>query len=272
MEPIMSSAIRTTLRHFMIAASAAIVANGCLIDRGPLVPSWSQVEPQQFCTGDTLRASYDFLGMRTCPAGVDCSPFFPTVAVSSSPMSFSPMSFRDYSAGFNFTPAGDSVTVTFDIDRDSVLIPTDEFRDGTRVFLQRPGNADANRIARRITGAIDTELVIAGMCAGALPTYTPASVETLPQFSTRLGLNTVCNTNSIDVDVTLRTASGESYSTTLLPGGCLSTSMPGVPAALRGTQLIEARPRVLPPGTMCSATGPNTPPPTLRLTTNRSCG
>ncbi len=263
---------RNPVRCCIIAACAAIVANGCLIDRGPLLPAWAEVAPRQFCSGDTLRASYDFLGGRTCPAGVDCSPFFPNVAVSSAPSSFSPMAFRNYAAAFDFTPAGDVVTVAFDIDRDNVLIPTEEIRDGTRVFLQRTGIADNNLTARRITGAIDTELVFPGMCAGATPTYAPAAVETLPQFSARLGLNTVCSTSTTDVNVTLSVASGESFSTTLAPGTCLSTSMPGVPAALRGTQLIEARPAVLPPGTLCSATGPSTPPPTLRLTTNRSCG
>lgn len=261
----------TLFRFSAIAVCSVVVASGCLLDRSPILPGWPRLEPQQFCPGDTVRASYDFLGGRTCPAGVDCAPYLPNVAISSAPASFSPMSFRAYAASFDFTPAADSVTVTFDIDRDNVLVPTDEFRDGTRVFLQRP-SPDTNLVARRIAAPIVTELVFPGMCAGATPTYAPASLETLPRLSARLGLDTICNNNGFDVVVTLSGASGTVYSTMVSPGMCLSTASPGVPAGARGAQVIEARPLVTPPGTMCSATGPNTPPPTLRLTTNRSCG
>lgn len=260
-----------TFRFCAIAACAVIVANGCVLDRSPILPPWPNLEPMQYCPGDTVRASYDFLAGRTCPAGVDCSPFVPNVAISSSPASFAPMSFRSYAAGFDFTPAADAVTVTFDVDRDPVLVPTEEFRDGFRVFSSRP-SPDSSLTTRRITGAIGNELVFPGMCAGASPTYAPVSLETLPRLSPRLGLDTVCNNNGFDVVVTLTNASGTVYSTMVSPGRCLSTSMPGVPAGARSTQVIEARPLAMPPGTMCSATGPSTPPPTLRLTTSRTCG
>jgi hypothetical protein len=258
-------------RFCAIALCSALVASGCVLDRSPILPGWPRLEPQQFCPGDTVRASYDFLGGRTCPAGVDCTPFLPNVALSSTPASFSPTSFRGYTGGLDFTPAGDTVTVTFDIDRDSVLVPTDEFRDGMRVFSSH-ASPDTNLTARRITAPISTELVFPGMCAGATPTYVPASLETLPRLSPRLGLDSVCNNNGFDVIITLSGPGGTLYSSMVPPGMCLSTSMPGVPAGARGTQVIEARPLVTPPGTMCSATGPSTPPPTLRLTTNRSCG
>lgn len=261
----------TLFRFSAIAVCSVVVASGCLLDRSPILPGWPRLEPQQFCPGDTVRASYDFLGGRTCPSGVDCAPFIPNVAVTSAPASFSPMSFRAYTAGFDFTPAGDSVTVTFDIDRANVLVPTDEFRDGVRVFSSHP-SPDTNLVARRITAPIVNELVFPGMCAGASPTYAPASLETLPRLSSRLGLDTVCNNNGFDVVVTLNSASGSVYTTMVSHGMCLSTTMPGVPAAARGAQVIEARPLAMPPGTMCSATGPSTPPPTLRLTTHRSCG
>jgi hypothetical protein len=267
----MRSLSSTLFRFSAIAVCSVVVASGCLLDRSPILPGWPRLEPQQYCPGDTLRASYDFLAGRTCPAGVDCTTYFPNVTVSSSPASFSPMSFRNYVAGFDFTPAGDAVTVTFDIDRDNVLVPTEEFRDGTRVFLQRP-SPDTNLTARRITSPISTELVFPGMCAGATPINTPATLETLPRFSPRLGLDTVCNNSGIAVNVTLSAADGSTYSTMMPNGNCISTSMPGVPAGIRATQVIDARPLALPPGTMCSATGPSTPPPTLRLTTTRSCG
>ncbi len=260
-----------TFRFCAIAACAVIVANGCLLDRSPILPPWPTLEPMQYCPGDTVRASYDFLGGRTCPAGVDCNPFIPNVVISSSPASFAPMSFRSYSAGFNFTPTADAVTVTFDADRDPVLVPTDEFRDGLRVFSSRP-SPDSSLTTRRITGAISNELVFPGMCAGASPINVPASVDTLPRLSSRLGLDTVCNNNGFDVVITLVGTGGTIYSTMVPNGSCLSTSMPGVPAGARATQTIEARPLALPPGTMCSATGPSTPPPTLRLTTSRTCG
>lgn len=262
---------RSWFRGGIIAACATVVASGCMIDRSPILAPWPNLEPMQYCTGDTVRASYDFLAGRSCPAGVDCNPFIPNVAVSSSPASFAPMSFRSYNAGFDFTPAADVVTVTFDADRDPVLVPTEEFRDGVRVLSSR-ASPDTNLTTRRITGAIGNELVFPGMCAGASPTYAPVSLETLPRLSPRLGLDTVCNSNGFDVVVTLTSAGGTAYSTMVSRGLCLSTSMPGVPASARNAQVIEARPLSLPPGTMCSATGPSTPPPTLRLTTSRTCG
>ncbi len=260
-----------TFRFCAIAACAVIVANGCVLDRSPILAPWPNLEPMQYCPGDTVRATYDFFGGRTCPTGADCTLFAPNVAISSSPTSFAPMSFRGYSAGFDFTPAADAVTVTFDVDRDPVLVPTEEFRDGVRM-LSPHASPDTNLTTRRITGAISDELVFPGMCAGASPINVPASVDTLPRLSSRLGLDTVCNNNGFDVTVTLVGAGGTIYSTMVPNRSCLSTSMPGVPAGARATQTIEARPLALPPGTMCSATGPSTPPPTLRLTTSRTCG
>lgn len=78
------------------------------------------------------------------------------------------MSFLSYAAGFDFTPVSDTVAATFDIDRDNVLVPTEEFRDGTRVLLQLP-SPDIRPVAQRITGAIDTEHLVPSRCAGTSP-------------------------------------------------------------------------------------------------------
>lgn len=255
-----------------IAACSVIVASGCVIERGPLLPGWATLEPMEYCPGDTLRASYDLLRSDTCPAGVDCSPYFPNVTISSASTTFPATPFRAYTGNVSFTPAGDASTVTFDIDRDNVLIPTDRFEGGNRVFLQRPSLRDTTLTARRITSMRETTQTHAGMCAGASPVNTPAELPGPPRISANLRLIGLCNANGIAVNVTLSGgAPGVVYSQDLIPGECINTSMPGVPAGIDASRMVEIRPLIGDPSTRCSATGPSNPPPTLRTLARMAC-
>ena len=85
--------------HFVIgafAACAALATSGCVLDRSPIRAPWATVAPQQYCPGDTLRASYQFFD-GTCPTGLDCRLNTPNVTISSSPGLFPATPFTAYS-------------------------------------------------------------------------------------------------------------------------------------------------------------------------------
>jgi hypothetical protein len=76
----------------------------------------------------------------------------------------------------------------------------------------------------------------------------------------------------VPVTVTLSgDTSGGSFSQTLIPGDCLDTGMPGVPAGLDLARVVDVRPMIADPAVRCSATGPSTPPPTLRTLVRQGC-
>ncbi len=260
-------------RYSMIAACAAIVANGCVIVRGTLSgPGYGQVTPRQYCPGDTMTASFDFLEEMRCPAGVDCTGFFPTVAMSSDEgMLFPPQSIRGYTGSFNFVaPDISRLGVVFDPNVDEVLIPTETFRDGNRVFFARPSR-NLTATASRQSPLAQT-LIHSGMCAGATPVNAPQELPGLPQFSPSLRLTDLCNANSVPVIATLYGgADGASFTQTLSPGQCLST-MPGVPTSTQGARTVEVRPANADPNTRCSGTGPYMPPPPLQMRASMACG
>ena len=130
---------------------------------------YAQVQPQQFCGGETILASYDYLTPRTCPAGLDCSLFHRRLRISSTPEVFPADTFIDYAGGVNFTATGDRIEVLFDVDREHVLIPTDQFDDrGNRTFMQRQVR-DETHVAER-QQPFYRALPHEGMCMGDTPT------------------------------------------------------------------------------------------------------
>lgn len=113
-----------------------MAATGCIIHRGELSgPGYARLEPNNYCPGDTLTASVDFLGADVCPPDASCTSFFTVVSLSSTPAAFPPQSITNYTGSVIFTaPDADRVSVLFNPDRDSVLIPTAEVRPEGRVF------------------------------------------------------------------------------------------------------------------------------------------
>jgi len=258
-------------RIITIAICSVVVATGCIIERGNLLgPGYANLAPQNFCPADTLTASYDFLGTDVCPPDASCASFFPIVAISSTPTVFPPQSITNYVGSVNFAaPDADRVSVLFNPDRDNVLIPTAEVRPDGRVFLQRE-SLDQTRTATRIA-TVNQELTHGGMCAGSAPVNSSQPLPGLPQFSPNLRLTDLCNVNAVAVIVTLSGgADGASFTQTLSPGQCLA-AMPGVPTSTENARTVEVRPAVVAPGTRCTATGPNTPPPPLRTLARMQC-
>ncbi|MBL8262313.1 MAG: hypothetical protein JNM58_07805 [Xanthomonadaceae bacterium] len=252
-------------RYCAIAACATIVANGCVLDRSPIRAPWGDVSPREYCAGDTLQASYQFFD-GACPAGADCTLYTPNVTISSMPSLFPSTPFNAYRGSVDFPASGDSVAVTFDIDRDAVSQPME---GGLR---QITGISDLTITASRITGSREFTQTHAGMCAGSLPVNAPAELPTRPRFSQNLQLRRLCNDSGVQVTATLSGgAPGVTYSQMLTPGDCIDTSMPGVPAEIAASRVVDVRPLFFDPSVRCSATGPNSPPATLRTRAIMSC-
>lgn len=270
----MRSPLVQAFRFSVIAACAAIVATGCVLDRSAIPPGWGTVAPAQYCPGDTLRASYDFLRSDTCATTTDCTPYFPTVTLTTSSGAFpSPTSLPPgYRGNLDFAAIGDSVTVGFHSNANPVTIPTDRFEGSSRVFLQRTGVTDVNATARRIVGTQTFELTHEGMCAGGTPTYGPGELPGPPRMSPNLRLVDLCNTNSVTIVVTLNgSAPGATYTQMLSPGACLDPSAPGIPTGTDAARVVDVRPLSPDPLARCSALGPNTPPATLRTVAHVAC-
>ncbi len=263
----------TWIRYSIIAVCSVSVATGCIINRGVLEgPGYAAVAPSSYCPGDTITASVDFLQDLRCPAGLEelCMTFSPTVAITSEPEIFPVQSISGYTGSFDFiAPDAPSFNVRFNPNRDEVLIPTEEIRDGNRVFV---GRSSTDRLlAATRQGPLDRVLTHDGMCAGSEPVNAPQMVPGLPQFSPNLILTDLCNLNTAHVIVTLSGGAGGSpYTQTLAPNQCLS-EMPGVPASTQSARVVEVRPMNMDPGTRCTATGPHMPPPPLRTRVRMQC-
>ncbi|MGN6153998.1 MAG: hypothetical protein ACTHOH_18640 [Lysobacteraceae bacterium] len=272
----MRSPLAQAFRFSVIAACSAIVATGCVLDRSAIPPGWGRVQPGQYCPGDTLTASYDFLGSDACATdpAVTCSTYFPTVTLTTASGAFpSPTSLPPgYTGSLAFAATGDSITVGFHSSANPVTIPTDRFEGGSRVFLQRTGVTDVSATARRIVGTQAFEFTHEGMCAGGTPTYGPGELPGPPRLSPNLRLVDLCNTNGVAIVVTLNgSAPGVTYSQTLSPGACLDPTAPGVPGGTDAARVVDVRPVTPDPFARCSALGPNTPPATLRTVAHVAC-
>lgn len=243
--------------------AASMLLGGCFLDRSP-VRSIGQLDAYEYCPGDTLTASYDLLGdLPGCPADVDCTTYLPRVDIESTPASFPPASFNAYRGEVAFVPAGDEVTVEFRIDRSAVVIPTDEFREGSRVFVQRDlDETTSTRTAHRIDG-ITTEQVYNGMCAGANPVYATADLRDDAR-SPNLGLEQLCNTSGVPIELTLHGEDGSVEFMPLSPGQCF---MPG--SDMLG--VVAARAQFPDPSARCGAVDGNQPPRPLTTTARLVC-
>jgi hypothetical protein len=260
------------LFRLALAALATATAAGCTLERS-IIPAWGEVTPTQVCPGDTVTVSWDFLRTETCRSDELCAMHHPTVAVTSSPAAFPPRTVTGYRDSFTFNPTADLTRVDFGIDRSAVRVPTTRVDDAGRpVDAIREGLRNDWREVRRITGSQETELVHDGMCAGNTPVNSPENLPGPPASSANLRLVSLCNRNGVAVVVTLNGSNpGDTVTQALRPGDCLNTDAPGMPATIDAARVVEVRPMFTDPGVRCSATGPNSPPPTLRTVAVMAC-
>ena len=262
--------LRSSLRCLAVAVIAATCTTGCIIERGWL-QNWAAISPTLACPGDTVAVSYDFQRDETCRNEEQCASLHPTVVVSAENGAFATRTVTGYRHSFDFIPEADETRVHLDVDRGSVRIPTVRTDpEGRPIDVVREHIDDVTGIVTLVRGNRETELVHDGMCAGGAPVNSP---ETLPldgYSSPNLRLVSLCNRNGVSVVATL-SSSAFSYSQALAPGECLDPTAPGTPTDVGRAQLVEVRPMFPVGGTVCSATGPSSPPPTLRTVAVMAC-
>ncbi len=259
----MSRIVQKFVRYSVIAASAAIVANGCMLDRRPIF-SPGRVVPAQYCPGDTLTASYDFLATLTCtprPGTTgDCVTTAPTVTMTSNPALFPPTTLQSYQNSVNFTASGDRVDVNFAYGTTNVFVPP-----STPLAVR-----DNTETATRIIGTIDQELIHEGSCSGG---NMPANIALgPPRLSPNLRLVELCNFNTIPIEVTLSgSPAGDPPPQRLEPGRCLDTGAPGM-AGADGARMVNVRPLIIVGGPYrCTGTSADPISPTLRTVARMAC-
>ena len=260
--------IRTSTATLAMLLCCAALTGGCRLERSALL-GMGQVTPRQYCPGDIATASFDLLREETCPADVDCAAHFPTMNITSAPEAFPPRTVRAFADSFTFSPTGDRVDVTFDIDRDAVTIPTSRFDGSTRIFVQRINLRDHTHNMTRYTGA-DHELLHPGMCAGSTPVNAPADIPGPPALSPSVRLVELCNINGVPVSVEVSSTSG-SFSATLTPGQCLTPGVGGVPPGIDSARVVNVRALIPDPGARGSARDGAIPPAPRRTRARLAC-
>lgn len=163
-------------------------------------------------------------------------------------------------------PSADRVDVTFDTDHESVLIPTDRFDGGTRIFIQRSPVVDHTATTTRITGTIERELLHGGMCAGASPVNASVELPGPPQLSANLGLVQLCNASPVAVVVTLPAPPGSVRPERFLLAIGESIASPGA-----DVRTVSIRPQIPDLSARCGALEGAIPPRTLRTIAHLAC-
>lgn len=253
-------------RLMMLAVLAAL--GGCHLERSPIAPPFGKVTPPEYCPGDTLTASYDFLFTDTCRAGADCTG--PNVDVSAAPAVFPATTLSGFTASLPFTAtAAPVIDVTFRADRMPVTIPvTRTMPDGTLINVER---SFVNPVTAHLTqfSAGPRTFSHDGLCAGSSPSY---AVNDLPGpgVSGRVRASQVCNVSGVATVVTI-TGDGAADSITwtmpLAVREC--ATLPADVAAM--ARRITARPQVPDLSARCSAVTGSTPPRSLRTDVTLAC-
>jgi hypothetical protein len=272
---IMRTTRNTLFRYCAIAACAVIVANGCMFPRTATGPAFTanKLEPGQFCPGDTLRASFDYLGSDTCRDWdtITCAATRPNIRITSVPESFPPTEISDFLGHVDFAPAADRVDVTFHNTRGNIVAFPSERADGTRTSISRP-SYDETLVATRITGTVESTLTHGGLCAGSTVVHASASLVS-PSTSPNLRLNQLCNINTVPVRVVLTgSPSGAFHEQDLMPGECFNTSMPGVVSDIDRSTDVGIRSLSPDPTARCSGDVDDNPAEPLMMLARRSCG
>ncbi len=268
-----------TLTRYSLATIAAgvLMTNGCALPHATLQPvMFGSVAPKNYCPGNTVVASYNLLGTDTCVSrpGLDCATIQPTIGINSAPTSFAPASITAFAGRVDFVPTEDNVDVTFSTGsmtgRQVYVYPTVD--SAGAALTKSTFVRDSTYSIQKINGDVGVELTHSGMCAGSTPTHAPASLPGLPQFSSNLRLQQICNRNSVPINVTISSAAAPPVTVSLMPGECRDPSPPGGSSTIAAGSTVEVQSLAIDPNAQCNATQGSTLPATLRTAVLMRCG
>ncbi len=246
---------------------AVVTLGACHLERSGLGPAFGRVTPVEYCPGDTLTASYDFLVSETCRAGADCTG--PNVDVSSAPAIFTTRRLTGFTNSFTFpAPAASRVSFTFQSDRMPVRIPTSRtMPDGVVIDLDRSFTNPAIVGAALFPG--NTRMISHdGLCTGPTASYAITELPGPPTTSARIRPTQVCNTSSV---ATVVTFSGDDASLTWAMPLAIGQCAPLPAAITAGARRVTAFPQTPDPFARCSALDGGTPPQSLRSSVTFAC-
>lgn len=257
-------------------AAGVLLTNGCVFPHPIPARSFGTVTPAHYCPGDRVTAQYDLLGTTACVSrpGLDCATAAPLIRLSSSPEAFPPREFNAFAGGLDFLPTADRVDVSFGTGSSSgdqtYFVPIID-RNGMPTTVQVRVR-DTVRSTERIVVPDDETLTHQGVCAGSMPAHTPAPLPGLPEFSSNLRLQQLCNAQDTTIFVTITRASGLSANMMLAPRACWTNpGPPGMPGAFGSGDIVDARSTTIDPAARCSATQGGTPPMPIATVATMAC-
>ena len=258
-----------------VIAAGVLLTNGCALPHAELrIPTVEigRVSPAQFCPGDTVSARYDISQEQPCVSrsGFDCAALQPTITVASSPMSFAPQTNPGFVGNIDFTPAADSVDVSFTAASTGLTYPIVLMGGAPGLRLLTLVNNTAT--TRRLTGEIVRSVNHGGMCAGSAPTHADGILPGPPELSANLRTRRICNSSAAPLRLTIAGAPGEMVERDLSPGQCFDTAEPGVPPDVAAARTYSVRALTVDPMTRCSAVQGSMPPAPLQTTITLGCG
>lgn len=246
---------RSMKRACFAVACTVLAGSGCLLDAQRPIRIGSAV-PMHYCPGDTVIASYDFVGSEPCVSrsGFDCAELAPAITISSTPAAFPTQTLRDFSGRIAFVPTESPINVSFASDRRQVLYPMLR-RDGSPDFRTRY-LANNTQPVQRLEGEAQTMLRHYGACNGLVPRHTDANLPGPPIFSDRTRTRRLCNRSSVRISATVVDLDAVTSAAILEPGQCFEPLPAGLGA--RGGILSVLAPSATTAG--CSALENRTPP------------
>lgn len=255
---------------FAIAAGM-LFTNGCTLTHRSRPPSYGTVSPRSYCPGDVVTARYDLTQDTACVSrpGFDCATLaWPAITIDSTPMSFPPRTSAASSDSLDFVPTAPRVDVTFTppVASTSYAYPA----AGDPSLIIRTISAQTNTI-ERIDGSITRMLSHGGMCNGMTPAYATETVANLPELSSNLHVQEVCNTSTSPIIATLSSTSGD-VSRELPPGACFVPNEPGAPTLPANGSTISVRSLAVDPIAQCNPLQGMTPPTPLTTRAVLACG
>lgn len=253
----------------IVACSAIVAANGCTPRHD--VPE-GRLSPAQYCPGDTLTFGYDLEQSQTCVRGADgrtCAEIAPTYTIAGDSAAFgtvSPVTALRFSR--DFAPSEPRVSVSLTPDREWFhYIAIDGGGEHVVERWLRPETHSADRI----DGETSVVLQHGGTCDGG-GGHLPSAIPGPRLLSPRLRAQRVCNRSDVRVNMILTADDGTVVSGDLIPGGCLATSSPGMPA---GGRVVTVAVRALSVDPMAHCDGSvqsAIPPRPLRTEAFLACG
>lgn len=218
-----------------------LLLTGCSstgLERPPIGQAIGTVFPEHYCPNDVLYADYhvilpespcDAYPGHACP---DATP--PRVTMIATPEDFPRRGGLALADRVGFTPSGDAVDVSFQVDPDPYATTYPARRqDGSHFAVVRVLHSNVVQ-ARRFTGTIDVDVETPVRCVDGHPRWGQTVVPWPDGYTYNMQPVRICNLSTIPLRLNLNSPSGVTPDLFLEAGACADTATPefNIPSAL----------------------------------------